>query len=146
MARRQRENAIKQAELNREILKSIGKRGNSIDYNDVEEYLRNRYYDTSRGYEPIIYQQQQPTHENLEANKAEPRQQQHSSPQGLSQKVSGKIETPAAMNGNVVNEANQNQEQVYQIFDDGNNLIDDDDEMQVKYLYSLLKNRIPNSI
>lgn len=133
--------------MNREILKSIGKRGNSIDYNDIEEYLRNRYYDTSRGYAPVIYQQQQPNHENSATNKAEPRQQQqHSSAQGLSQKSNGKIETAAAvMSGNVANEANPNQE-IYQVFDDGSNLIDDDDEMQVKYLYSLLKNRIPNSI
>jgi hypothetical protein len=128
--------------LNREILKSIGKRGNSIDYNDVEEYLRNRYYDTSRGYGPVIYQQQpqqqqQPSRETLAVNKAEPRQQQHSN--AGSQKAGDgiKVETAAA-----ANEASQSQDQ---IFDEGS-MIDDDDEMQVKYLYSLLKNRIPNSI
>lgn len=160
MARRQRENAIKQAELNREILKSIGKRGNSMDYNDIEEYLRNRYYDTSRGYAPISYQEhQQSIHENLATNKAEPRQQTHlNTPQNLSQKTGGgsggKVDNEnklmAVANGNIgINEASPNQDQVYQVFDEGNssnNIDDDDDEMQVKYLYSLLKNRIPNSI
>lgn len=87
------------------------------------------------------------------ANKAEPSQQIHSSAPNLSQKAAtaaanGKIDNENKLTENGINEASQ--DQVY-VFDDAasninNNNIDDDDEMQVKYLYSLLKNRMNNNI
>ncbi|XP_070501273.1 uncharacterized protein Dh44 [Chironomus tepperi] len=146
MARRQREKAIQQADINREILKTIGKRGNSLDYNDIEEYLRSRYYDVARGYAPIY----QPNHGSMVLNKVEPQQQQqiHSNSNAQNDKANVKVdnENKLTSNGNAItNEASQ--DPIY-IFDDAGNSnnIEDDDETQVKYLYSLLKNRIPNSI
>jgi hypothetical protein len=128
-----------QAEVNREILRSIGKRGFSADYNDIEEYLRNRY-DAARAFPPMpnhaeILNHQQPTsviHSNVNA-------------QGLSQKsaILKPTDTENKLaSGNEVNEPSQ--EQMY-AFEDGSassNNFNDDDESQVKYLYSLLKSRI----
>ncbi|KAL7038054.1 hypothetical protein ACKWTF_009439 [Chironomus riparius] len=148
MARRQREKAIHQADINREILKTIGKRGNSLDYNDIEEYLRSRYYDVARGYAPVY----QPNHGSIMLNKVEPQQQQqqeiHPNLIAQNEKANGKVENENKLtsNGNAItNEASQ--DPIY-IFDDAGNSnnLEDDDETQVKYLYSLLKNRIPNSI
>lgn len=84
--------------------------------------------------EPQQQQQQQIVHSNFNAQNAE--------------KANGKVdnENKLTSNGNaIINEASQ--DPIY-IFDDAGNSnnIEDDDETQVKYLYSLLKNRIPNSI
>jgi hypothetical protein len=83
-------------------------------------------------------------------NKMEPQQQQqiHSNSDTQNEKANGKVENENKLtsNGNaILNEASQ--DPIYMFDDAGNsNNIDDDDETQVKYLYSLLKNRIPNSI
>lgn len=83
-------------------------------------------------------------------NKMEPQQQQqiHSNSDAQNEKANGKGENESKFtsNGNAItNEASQ--DPIY-IFDDAGNSNnnEDDDETQVKYLYSLLKNRIPNSI
>lgn len=88
-------------------------------------------------------------------NKVEPSSQQeiHSNSNTQNQKPNiGKVgnENKLSSSNALINEANQ--DPIY-IFDDAgnnnsnsNNNIEDDDETQVKYLYSLLKNRIPNSI
>lgn len=86
----------------------------------------------------------QPTHGSMSMNKEEqPLRQIH--PNTSIQKVNGKVnenESKLTTNGN---EASP--DSIY-VMDDGanSNSIDDDDETQVKYLYSLLKNRLPNSI
>ena len=115
-------------EANREILRSIGKRGN-LDYNDVEEYLKNRYYDTMRTY-------QHPNQaanggvENNSINKAEPHQQLNNV-QGLSQpKTSEKVENKSKFNEPL-------QEQIY-IFDDGDDDDGNNEATQIKNLYRLL--------
>lgn len=124
----------RQAEINKEILKTIGKRGNSIDYNDIEEYLRNRYYDTARLYAPSYQPKdvhEMPAHEKstiaVQSTKLnEKNANEH--------KVSG----DAAMN-------DPSQEQVYLIDDSSNNINDDDNDTQLKYIYSLYKNRLSNN-
>lgn len=121
------------AEINKEILKSIGKRGgSSIDYNDVEEYLRNRYYDTSRQYAPLSFQ----PIERPEAVSRNAKMQTNFIVPVQSTKQSDKH---SAMN-------ETNQEQVYVIDDMRNNINDDDDDSQIKYIYSLYKNRLSNDV
>lgn len=120
-------------EANREILRSIGKRGN-LDYNDVEEYLKNRYYDTMRIYQHPN-QAASGSVESNNINKAEPHQQQQqqqiNNVQGLSQpKTSEKVENKSKFNEPL-------QEQIY-IFDDGDDDDGNNEAMQIKNLYRLL--------
>jgi hypothetical protein len=165
MARRQRESAVRQArihnyialkywlkllsllsqaEANREILKSIGKRGNSFDYDDIEEYLKNRYFER-------MYQQ--PNHAgSVEGSKAEPNQHQMSPPsqqqqqpldsiQGLSQSKTGaKVEDK--------NKSNEPMRDQIYIFDDGDDNSEDvnAETKQIRNLYRLLSRYTPNDI
>lgn len=119
-------------EANREILRSIGKRGN-LDYNDVEEYFKNRYYDTMRTYQHPNQAASGGGVENNSINKAEPHQQhqQLNNVQGLSQpKTSEKVENKSKFNEPL-------QEQIY-IFDDGDDDDGNNEAMQIKNLYRLL--------
>ena len=131
----------KQAEINKEILKSIGKRGSSpIDYNDVEEYLRNRYYDTSRQFAPLSYR----PNERPEAASRDTKTQTNAIVPGQSTKLSDKATSDnKASSESALNEANQ--EQAYVIDDMSNNINDDDDDSQIKYIYSLYRNRLSNN-
>lgn len=132
-----------QAELNKEFLKQIGKRSggvNSIDYNDVEEYLRNRYYDTSRQYAPLTYQ----SFERPDTVSRNVKMQTNAIVPGQSTKLSDKNASEnKASSETAMNETNQ--EQVYVIDDMNNNINDDDDDSQIKYIYSLYKNRLSNN-
>lgn len=126
--------STRKAEINKEILKSIGKRGgSSIDYNDVEEYLRNRYYDTSRQFTPLSFQ----PIERPEVVSRNAKMQTNFVVPDQSTKQSDK-------NAPAMNETNQ--EQVYVIDDMRNNINDDDDDSQIKYIYSLYKNRLSNDV
>lgn len=92
--------------------------------------MRNRYYDTARLYAPtnsqsfhskdFISRNAQPTHALLP---------------GQSTKSSAKDSNKDSNDG-----ANQEQ-QVYVIDDSSNNITDDDEDSQIKYLYSLYKNQ-----
>lgn len=139
MARRQRENANKQAEINKEILKSIGKRGNNIDYDDIETYLRNRYYDTSRLYAPLNYQTNEVRPDTISKTRNVIVPGQSTKPIEKNTNGNDKASSDTALNENL------NQEQVYVIDDTNNNPNDDDDDTQMKYLYSLYKNRLSNN-
>lgn len=113
---------------------------NSIDYNDVEEYLRNRYYDTSRQYAPLSY----PSFERPEAVSRSVKMQTNAIVPGQSTKLSDKTASEnKASSETAMNETNQ--EQVYVIDDMNNNINDDDDDSQIKYIYSLYKNRLSNN-
>ncbi|CRK98134.1 CLUMA_CG011502, isoform A [Clunio marinus] len=137
MARRQRENSNKQAEINKEILKSIGKRGNSIDNNDIEEYLRNRY-DPARLYKPL-YNSKNSVIENFPPLK---QRSGNSVITNQSTKFGEEEENEesgeAAVNGLGNGKA-------YIINDSNNNVIDDDNS-QLKYVYSFYKNRLSSII
>lgn len=121
------------------MLKNIGKRGNSIDYNDIEEYLRNRYYDTARLYAP--------SYQPIERPETVRRVGKPSSEviPGQSTKVSEKNanDNKAASDATAMNQPNQ--EQLYIIDDSSNSINDDDDDSQLKYIYSLYKNRLSNN-
>lgn len=104
--------------------------------------MRNRYYDTARLYAPS----NSPTYQPKERADAISRNAKHSQDKqtapGQSTKLNEKIDkfsSEAAMN-----EANQEQ-QVYIIDDSSNNANDDDDDSQIKYLYSLYRNRLSNN-
>jgi hypothetical protein len=137
----QQQTSTSQAEINKEILKSIGKRGsNPIDYNDIEEYLRNRYYDTSRQFAPLSYR----PIERPEAVSRNVKTQTNAIVPGQSTKQSGKATSDnKASSETALNEANQ--EQVYAIDDLSNNINDDEDDSQLKYIYSLYRNRLSNN-
>jgi hypothetical protein len=126
------------AEINKEILKSIGKRGNSIDYNDVEEYLRNRYYDTARLYAPLYQQKDRPTAASRNGKNVQEKASNPLAP-GQSTKVNEKIENKISSEP-----ALNDQQQVLIVDDPQINEIDDDDS-QIKYIYSLYKSRLSNN-
>lgn len=136
------ENVIAKAEINKEFLKSIGKRGSSADINDIEDYLRNRYYDTARLYAPYYQSNEQPASTNnnevkvpsslISSNVVSQNLQDN-----VKHGVVGKAQNDETTNG---------QEQQVYVIDDLSNNIDDTDDSQLKYLYSLYKNRLHSNI
>lgn len=97
--------------------------------------MRNRYYDTARLYAPANVQPFQPKERpDAISRNAEPT---HSLIPG--QSAAQVTEKNKDSSDGAVHEANQ--EQVYVIDDSSNNITDDDDDSQIKYLYSLYKNR-----
>lgn len=102
--------------------------------------MRNRYYDTSRSYAP--------SYQPIDQSEAVSRIAQHIQGKqtnafvpGQSTKQTEKDENENKVSRNaVMNEANH--EKVYLIDDSSNNVNDDDDDSQIKYLYSLYKNRL----
>lgn len=101
--------------------------------------MRNRYYDTARQFAPTnIYQRPEPISRNNVHSQDKP---SAAAPAGQSPKLADKNDNKASGDASV-NGANQ--EQVYIIEDPSNNDInaDDDDDSQIKYLYSLYKNRL----
>lgn len=118
-----------QAEANREILKSIGKRG---DFNDIEEYLKNRYYDTMRMY--------QPNHAaNLEGINSKADLNQHQMPTQQQPKTNAKVEGKSNFN-------EPSQEQQQQVFDGDDETDGNEEAMQIRNLYGLLSRLSPNEI
>jgi hypothetical protein len=94
--------------------------------------LRNRYYDTARLYAPL-----QQAKERLEAASRNIQDQQPDARvPGESTKLSEKN-----ANGN-----DHNQEPAYVVDDSRNNGIDDDEDSQIKYIYSLYKSRLSNKV
>lgn len=93
--------------------------------------MRNRYYDTARLYAPTFHAKDSP----LQVEAADSR--------GGKKPSNGGSSTTA---GEKSAENEPSQEQVY-IIDDSSNAIndDDDDDSQLKYVYSLYKNRLSNN-
>lgn len=102
--------------------------------------MRNRYYDTAHQFAPTnIYQRPEPISRNKVHSQDKP--SAATIIPGQSAKLSEKNDNKASSDG-AMNEANQ--EQGYIIDDPSNNDVnaDDDDDSQIKYLYSLYKNRL----
>jgi hypothetical protein len=163
MARRQRENANKQvsfnlndsfalimktirnfliltqAEINKEILKSIGKRGgNSVNDDDIELYLKNRYYDTARLYAPMEKQQKKSKEKSTRLYDVKPQSNDN-------EKVIKMSSNKGTSNEHHLSAMNTpNQEKVYVLDDSSNNLIGDegDDDDDTRLFFELFRNRL----
>lgn len=93
--------------------------------------MRNRYYDTARLYEPI-YQNRHPS----EVSRGIQDKQTKAVPSTKLNDKNAKASSEAAMN-------DPNQE-AYMVDDSRTNDIDDDDS-QIKYIYSLYKSRLSDN-
>lgn len=97
--------------------------------------MRNRYYDTARLYAPTFHSKDSPL--QVEAADSRGGKAAHEKPSNGG---------PSTKAGEKSAENEPSQEQVY-IIDDSSNAIndDDDDDSQLKYVYSLYKNRLSNN-
>lgn len=105
--------------------------------------MRNRYYDTSRVYTPFSLPMEQPEPVSRNAQHIHDKQTNAFVP-GQSTKQTEKDENDNKVSSDaVMNETNH--EKVHLIDDSSNNVNNDDDDSQIKYLYSLYKNRLSNN-
>lgn len=104
--------------------------------------MRNRYYDTSRLYAPSF--QPIDRSESVDRNAQQfPEKQSFALVPGQSTKQSEKDDKENMVSRDaVMNETNH--EKVY-LLDDSSNNPKDDEDLQIKYLYSLYKNRLSNN-
>lgn len=102
--------------------------------------MRNRYYDTARLYAPSNSRSLQPKElSDIASRNAQPT---HALVSDQSTKMSEKNVKQESSDG-AMHEPNQ--EQVYIVDDSSNNITEDDEDSQMKYLYSLYKNRLANN-
>lgn len=110
--------------------------------------MRNRYYDSARLYAPSSYQipneRSEANNRNVQQHIQEKQQEANAIGPVQSTKLNEKNQNEnRVLSDAVMNETNH--EKVYLIDDSSNNVNDDDDDSQIKYIYSLYKNRLSNN-
>ena len=139
-----------QVEMNKAILKTIGKRGNEIDYNDIEDYIKNRYYDTDITATPFVNNERSSS-TNQDDGKVifNNSNKNYNYKNHYNRKPTSSLTNEVVDNLQIGNGGNVPDERsVEAAANDGNNDVatDGNDEAQVKYIYSLYKSRLLNNM
>lgn len=144
--------------MNKAILKTIGKRGNEIDYNDIEDYIKNRYYDTDIIATPFVNNERSSLSSSSSNNQDDGKVMFSNSNKNFNYKNHYNRKPTNTLTNEVVDNLQigngggggngPDERSVEAAFNDGNNDVatDGNDEAQVKYIYSLYKSRLLNNM
>lgn len=136
--------------MNKAILKTIGKRGNEIDYNDIEDYIKNRYYDTDIITTPFVNNER-----SSSINQDDGKFIFNNSNKNYNYKNHYNRKPTSSLTNEVVDNLQigtggigSDERSMEAVPNDGNNDVatDGNDEAQVKYIYSLYKSRLLNNM
>lgn len=139
--------------MNKAILKTIGKRGNEIDYNDIEDYIKNRYYDTDIIATPFINNERSSSSSSNNQDDGKVifnnSNKNFNYKNHYNRKPTNTLTNEVVDNLQIGNDGNGPDERsVEASANDENNDVatDGNDEAQVKYIYSLYKSRLLNKM